>query len=929
MPVWLLAFSVSVLLTVVVTPLSRRLALSTDLVDKPGHHKSHIRPTPYLGGVGIIASVLVALALDARANPRVALVAAGAAVIGILGLVDDDRTVDPRVRFVTEVAVAGVLIAFGLRVHATGIFLVDAALTLVWVVGLTNAFNLLDNMDGVSAGVAAAASTAVFALAIMGLQPVVATAAASVVGACLAFLWYNRPPASIFMGDAGSLFLGFMLAVLTLSVSPALDPPFSFAIPLILLALPVLDTSTVTLARLRRGLRVSEGGRDHLSHRLVALGLSRGKAVATLISVEAALGVLAVLGGRRVLQGRWTMLGAIVVLGVLAGVTSRATVYSQPVVGVPRRLRLGLCAVAGGAAFLAAPATVALLRSAADMGAAVRAAEVALDSVSGADTARTAGHFEQAARSFQDVEGRLRGPWISFGLAVPGLSSNLQATRTLASVGERASRAGAMTAGISSGDTVSVAGGSVPFPELSRLSGTLAEAADVLEVSHERLAEVERPFLLPSLRRAVQETEYRLVRADATVRRLATSARIVPLIFGSADTRHYFVAFQNSDEMRATGGVIEAWAELVAEGGRLRVERSGRRQQLEDRAAASGASAWEDANVSPDFPTTARRIGELYAASGGRPVSGVIALDSVGLASLLELVGPVRVDGFSEPVGSGNVIETVRWAQSPDSGREPDLLAPVLTAALNAFTKTDLGTAGNVVRTLGRAAEQDHLLIFLSRPEEELALSGLGVDGRLPPVRGDSLLVVNQSAASDPPSTNVGPALQYDVLLKPGRSTAEVSGRLLIRPRASGTAERAQLPKRVSVYSPFDAVAATLGGQSLAIQSLPELGRQAHSLLLDSPPRDDQTLLVDMRGRLPLTPDGWYRLDVLRQPSVSQDLDVSIAVPSGWRIAEARGVDRVDDRHARASIHAADAGPILVRVERTGIASIWHRLTRT
>jgi hypothetical protein len=248
---------------------------------------------------------------------------------------------------------------------------------------------------------------------------------------------------------------------------------------------------------------------------------------------------------------------------------------------------------------------------------------------------------------------------------------------------------------------------------------------------------------------------------------------------------------------------------------------------------------------------------------------------------------------------------------------------------LHAFTKTDLGTAGNVVRTLGRAAEQEHLLIFLSRPEEEQALSGLAVEGRIPPVRGDSILVVGQSAPSDPPDTTSGRALRYDVLLRPGISAAEVSGRLGIRPGPSARGEPGRLPRNVSVYSPFGAVAATLGGRSVGIQSRAELGRRAHSLLLDTPPPADETLLVELRGRLPLTPDGWYRLDVLRQATVSQDLDVSIVVPSGWRIAGTRGVDRVDDRHARASIRAADAGPILVRLERTGIASIWHRLTRT
>ena len=932
MPVWPIAFAVSILVTLVVTPLSRRLALTTNLVDKPGQHKSHIRPTPYLGGIGLITSVLIGLGLDARANPRVAAVALGGALIGILGLLDDDRTVDPRLRFLAELAVAAVVISFGLRIHASGIVPIDVVLTLLWLVGVTNAFNLLDNMDGLAAGTAAAAAAAVFALAIMGIQPVVATTAAAVVGACLAFLAYNRPPASIFMGDAGSLFLGFVLAVLTISVNPALDPPFSFAVPLILLALPVLDTSTVTIARLRRGLAVSSGGKDHLSHRLVALGLSRGRAVAVLVGVEATLGVVAILAGRRVLQLRWTILAAVVLLAALAGVTARATVYVQPVVGLPRRLRLAACAVVGGTLVLAAPATLALMRAVSGMWDAVRTVESALDSFSGSDTARIAKEFERSEALFAAAERKLDGPWVSLGLAVPVLSSNVRASRTLASAGQDVSAAGADTVGIADGGTIPVSSGSVGLDELSRFATALSKAADTLERSHQRLASIERSFLVPSLRRAVLETDRRLTSAGATLAGTATLARYVPPILGSTGARHYLLVFQNDHELRATGGVIHSWAELRAENGRLHVERTGSRQELDNAISGDGAgqdSAWSEVNTSPDFPTSARRIGDLYSRSGGRPVDGVIALDSTGLVALLELAGPVPVHGWPNSVGSHNLDEVIRSDAADAPTRESGVVGQVLVSALHAVTTRDLGTARNVVRLLSRGTQDQHLLLYLSRPEEERAISGIGVDGAVEPVLGDSLLVVGASAWSDWGSDDVRRRVRYDVSLRPGMSAAELSGRLEVGTTEGTSGQARDLPSDISVFSPFDAVSASLGGASVELRTRSNLGRQEHSMHLPAAADRHRTLTMEVRGRLALTNDGWYRLDVQRQPSVPQDVDVSVTVPRGWRIAEAHGLRKTAERRAFASIHDAEDGPILVRLERTGIGRVWDRLTRS
>ena len=357
-PAWAPPLLVGALIAVVTTPLLRRLALATGFVDRPGTHKSHEKPVPFLGGVALITAVLLGMVVVAPLGNQAIVIALGAGVLGTVGLIDDDRTVQPRIRLALQVVAAILTVALGLRVDVTGIAAMDAAITTVWIVGITNAFNLLDNMDGLSAGVAAAAAGSLLWLAAAGGAKTTAAAAAAVVGACLGFLAYNRSPASIFMGDTGSLFLGFAIAVLTIEVDPALAPPRSFVIPLLVLGVPILDTTTVTLSRLRRGRSVLTGGKDHLSHRLTVLGLSRAAAVAVLVGVEAVLGALAVLAGRRVVS-LWVVAAlAVAVLAWLSVVTSRAEVYQEQPLGWPRSLVLGAAAGAVGLLLLGALAVI-------------------------------------------------------------------------------------------------------------------------------------------------------------------------------------------------------------------------------------------------------------------------------------------------------------------------------------------------------------------------------------------------------------------------------------------------------------------------------------------------------------------------------------------------------------------------------------------
>jgi UDP-GlcNAc:undecaprenyl-phosphate/decaprenyl-phosphate GlcNAc-1-phosphate transferase len=230
--------------------------------------------------------------------------------MGVVGLVDDVRPLRPPVKLVAQIALAAVLVQLDFVLRLTGVPVLDVLLTLLWVVGVTNAFNLLDNMDGLAAGMAVIAGGFRLALFFLDGDIAAATMTAGFVGAVAGFLVRNAPPARIFMGDAGSLFLGFFLGGLCLVVDAAYYSrgiTAVLAVPVLLVLMPLFDTTFVTVTRLLRGQPVSEGGRDHTSHRLVALGGSEWRALAILFG-------LSIVGGGVAWLTYWADLGTALVL---------------------------------------------------------------------------------------------------------------------------------------------------------------------------------------------------------------------------------------------------------------------------------------------------------------------------------------------------------------------------------------------------------------------------------------------------------------------------------------------------------------------------------------------------------------------------------------------------------------------------------------
>jgi UDP-GlcNAc:undecaprenyl-phosphate GlcNAc-1-phosphate transferase len=321
LPLLVVSFAASLGLT----PLSRQIAKRLGVVDNPSARKVHLAPIPLMGGLAIYGAFVLAVLLffSGQQNVEPHIVELGAILIcvtwlALIGLIDDRIDLRPKFKFPAQILAAVVVIAAGVRIELFNNGL-DLALTLVWIVGLINAANFLDNMDGLAAGVSAIAAFFLFVLSLSQGQVLVSGLAAALCGAAVGFLIYNFNPATTFMGDMGSMVLGFTLAVLGIKLRFARpDTIVTWMIPVVVLGLPIFDTTLVVLSRLREGRSPLKGGKDHTSHRLVVMGLSHRAAVVVLYSVCVALGIAAILISQSPTLAAMLIGGGLAVCGAIA-----------------------------------------------------------------------------------------------------------------------------------------------------------------------------------------------------------------------------------------------------------------------------------------------------------------------------------------------------------------------------------------------------------------------------------------------------------------------------------------------------------------------------------------------------------------------------------------------------------------------------------
>ena len=305
---YLAIFLVSLALSSLLVPLLRKIAFRYSVLDRPNQsHKTHQESIPYLGGLAIVIPVSLLVIIgplifieNSDYLFRTILFLVPAVLLALIGLYDDIKNLNASSRFFVQslIAVSATLYLskLGYSVSILSSEIGNLLLSIFWLVGITNAFNFFDNLDGGATGITIMAALTLFLLGFLGDQYLISSISLALAGASLGFLWWNRNPARIYLGDSGALFIGFILAISLLQFEPNVESRVaSVLIPVFILALPIIDTSVVVVSRLFRGVSIFQGGRDHLSHRLISLGFSRKKSAYSLWSLSALLSSLSFL----------------------------------------------------------------------------------------------------------------------------------------------------------------------------------------------------------------------------------------------------------------------------------------------------------------------------------------------------------------------------------------------------------------------------------------------------------------------------------------------------------------------------------------------------------------------------------------------------------------------------------------------------------
>jgi UDP-GlcNAc:undecaprenyl-phosphate GlcNAc-1-phosphate transferase len=337
------AILTAIVTALVCSPLLARLARLVGLVDLPGAapHKQHAVPTALAGGP-VLAAAIAAPYLIVRSplDNQITGILIGGLVICLWGLVDDRRSLSPLWKLLGQLIGAAVLLAIGVQVHITRIAWLDGTITLLWVVGLTNAFNLVDSMDGLALGLASIAAAFFMLATIDSVQPLLSHLAAALLGASLGAFFLNAAPARMFLGDSGAQLVGFLLAAIGIAYTPAqagLPQGVSWFTPILVLGVPIFDTALVVVSRLRRGTPIYRAGQDHTYHRLTRLGLDPTRSVLAMQLVAVMLGLIGFIALDASVLVANVLFGGSVLLGLLALALLESRRFGAP--GLPASVR--------------------------------------------------------------------------------------------------------------------------------------------------------------------------------------------------------------------------------------------------------------------------------------------------------------------------------------------------------------------------------------------------------------------------------------------------------------------------------------------------------------------------------------------------------------------------------------------------------------
>ena len=706
---------------------------------------------------------------------------------------------------------------------------------------------------------------------------------------------------------------------------------------------------------------------DHLVDRLVALGWSTPTIGVALVLAQTLLGVDALFTARAVLPVWAGASAAAVLLLLLALVVSRGRLELETPPGLSRRTRalFGLLVIALIVVVtplaLSARNTVNLMKEGRD------SAKEGLSAAREGDTTTALRAFRDAATKFGRARDELSSPIRSGVYAVPFLASNANAARTLSEIGTDLARAGEAITSAVDPDKLEIVDGRLPLEQVRKVTPSLRDGARALHLALARLDELRRqPFLLGPVRDAIDKIRPQLARADREASRAEAASRLAPAIFGGNGPRTYLLVVQNNAEARATGGFIGSYAIMTARDGTIHVGSIIRTKTWNEAVRALPnpvlsapadylarytqflpTTTLQNINLSPDFPSVAQALMSLAPQVGLPQVDGVLSVDPVGLAALLELTGPVTVSSWPEPIDAGNVVNTTlrdAYAAYATTPERADFLGDVAKAAVEKATHGKLGKPAQVAKVLGKAAHQGHLILAFTRPAEQQLAVQLGVAGEMGAIRSDAIAVTTSNASANKLDYYLDRSIGYRVKLRPSDdgSSAGATGELSVK--LDNTAPDRGLPEGVigpfdarfvagenrtflSLYSPLSFRSAEVEGKPASVSPGVERGRNVYSRFVELASKSTETMTAKLDGRVKLD-HGWYSLEIRHQPTLNTDrVQVSVDVPKGWHIDRTSKMRLVSAHSASAVLELEQTATLRVHLVRDVDAwNLWARL---
>ena len=607
-----------------------------------------------------------------------------------------------------------------------------------------------------------------------------------------------------------------------------------------------------------------------------------------------------------------------------------------------RRFRTRLDRVAAGAAGAATLGAllglVAVVNAKAHLDRGAHLLDSGLAAARAGDSDAAVADLRAAERALASGESSLGAAWAAPAWLVPGVSQNARILHDVVGEIRHLTAVGVTSAQQADIESLRVRSGQIDLDAVRAMEAPLAEVHRELDAVDRRLGELDGQWLLRPVEQRVERVRRDVTDAIPSAQLAVEGVRAAPRLLGGEGARTYLVLFTTPVEARATTGFPGNYAEVTFTEGRFEKTAFGRIADLnatgvpQEARTISGpedylrrygrfspASEWRSLTYSPDFPSIAQVAAELYPQSGGKAIDGVMSVDPVALAGLLSFTGPISVPGVAEPLGPENAAEFLllgQYVDLPDNPERIDALETLSDITFERLTTADLPGPSTLSSTFGPIVGEGHLQMATFDDLSAPFLDRLGLSGRTPPVEGDFVGVTTSNAAMNKIDLFLRRSLDYSVEWEPSTGDLRATATITL----TNTAPASGLPRYlignsvgqnrpgaldmpdgwhnvfVTLYSPWQPEGATLDGEPLPLEVLPELGRNAISTFVDLAPGQERTITIELAGRLH---ERRYLLDLAAQPLVEPERVALEVHALGGRSLRATGPVEVDGRRAR------------------------------